>query len=229
MTEEDISPEDLRINLENTVKLLESEDTENIYQVALILGEPGSGKSQWIKKLLDTLLSQEPSRAIYIIGPTVDQYSDIAYNYGELPIVTRLKSLTANLSIVRAATDAICIYDDLNKEDSKNLAELLETARNCRNTVYHLVHHLEYVPNSSYSLYNLYVVFKTSHSLVFKRLWNHVLSNYGAKADVHRFYEQIKSMRFGKFVVNRSQRNLPYFILDKYDNMLVDKSSEFQG
>jgi Cdc6-like AAA superfamily ATPase len=224
-----LEPEDLQINMQNTVKLLESADTENIYQVALLLGEPGSGKSQWIKRILDTLITQDPNRAIYIVGPTVKQYSAIATDYGDIPIVTRYQSLTPHISSLRAATDAICIYDDLNKEDSKLLAELLETARNSRNTIFHLVHHLEYIPNSSFSLYNLYCIFKTSHALVFSRLWKHILNSYGEKADVQRFYNRIKREQFSKFIVNRSQPHLPYFILDAQDNMDVDEASEFQS
>jgi Cdc6-like AAA superfamily ATPase len=224
-----MSPEDLQTNLENTVKLLESEDTDNIFQVALVLGEPGSGKSQWIKKILDTLLRQDPNRAIYIVGPTVDQYSDIAYNYGEIPIVTRLKSLTPHLDIMRAVTDSICIYDDLDKEDMKAATQLMETARNSRNTVYNLVHHLESINNAAFSIYNLFIIFKTAHALVFNRLYKQVLSDYGRKRDIEMFYNMIKKKQYYKFVLNRSQPNLPYFLLSGTDDMHVDPASEYQG
>jgi hypothetical protein len=224
----DLPPEEQQVNMENTVKLLES-DRESIYQAALLLGGKGVGKSAWVKRILHTLITQDPDRSIYIVGPTVKQYNDIANNYNQIPIVTRYSSLTAHLSSIRTVTDSIIIYDDLNKEDSLQLAELLETTRNKRNTVFNLVHHLEYISNATFSLYNLFVVFKTTHALVFSRLWKHVLSDYGEKATIERFYSRIKREPYAKFVVNCSQPDLPYFLLDAQDNMEVSPDSEFQS
>ena len=122
---------------------------------------------------------------------------------------------------------SIIIFDDVHKNDRDTILEIIDVARNRHNTIYYLIHTLDSINNEALSLFNLFIVFKCRHNLLFKRLWQSVLSDYGNKATIEKAYKSVNKQPFWKFVLNTSQQDLPYFLLSDKDDMHVDASSEF--
>jgi hypothetical protein len=211
------------IGFDNTIALISPESEEEVI-TSLLIGQPGSGKTYWIKQIIKYMMKDTPDRKIYFVGKTVAQYSDIA---GEFTNVFRYRSLVANMIPLEHASDAIIVLDDLSTADSKKCYDLIEIARNHKCDIFHLCHHLRYIDNAVFSLYNLFVVFNNSINLAFDRMYKHALNIHGEKKEIYDFYKNIHKHKYWKFVVNKSHTFLPYFCIDENEDVIVDKNTEF--
>jgi GTPase SAR1 family protein len=217
-------------------------NSPSLFTKALVIGVAGSGKSHYISELVKHHIDNQIKPSIFIVAPTVKQYQplldycqDVAKKReaGKPGFVmgtemTLLNSIESAGLMLKSAEDSLIIFDDISKPAS--LAPILEVSRNNRNTVYNLTKSIDLIKPAMFSEYNLFVVFRNSHSLVLSRLYKNFLSDLNSKENVQEFYKHIKQNQFkySKFIINiNNPRKIMYFLLDADNQLYTDPSLQF--